>query len=141
MDKYDFKRAGINVLTGLGLITAGTGAAGGCATGCVGVGLVGKIISVGLASATCALAGEVVDHLPYLSTAVPQGLEFMANMFYDAHIAEKLTGNMDKLGAGLGFFGSVAGSYFRSSQTNNVNQEKKKEDDEQSTVYGRNRIR
>lgn len=55
-------------------------------------------ISIGIA----ALAGEVMDHVPYVSKAVPEAIKGLTN-------SEYFYGNLDKLGAVLGF----VGYYFR----------------------------
>ena len=57
-------------------------------------GIVGLGVTVGLA----ALAGEVMDHIPYISTAVPEAIRGLTN-------SEYFYGNLDKLGATLGFVG------------------------------------
>ena len=56
------------------------------------------LVWVAGSAALGALAGEIVDHIPYLNYAIPKSLEeiLKTNYFY---------GNLDKLGATLGFIG------------------------------------
>ncbi len=60
--------------------------------------LVGKILGLGITVTFAALAGEVMDHVPYISTAVPEAIKGLTNSGY-------FYGNLDKLGAALGFIG------------------------------------
>jgi len=82
---------------------AGITAAGGTL---VGLGGVAVLIGAAGSAALGALAGEIVDHIPYLNYAIPKTLEeiFKTNYFY---------GNLDKLGATLGFIGGFFKSYIR----------------------------
>ena len=78
----------------------------------IGVGALGAAIVVGgtiLGTATGAGIGEVIDHVPYLSRAIPDGISLTASYFNsEAAQASKdyLDGNLDKLGASLGFVGT-----------------------------------
>jgi hypothetical protein len=60
----------------------------------VGVNAIGLGVAIGAA----ALVGEAMDHAPYISTAVPEAIEQLTR-------SEYFHGNLDKLGAALGFIG------------------------------------
>jgi hypothetical protein len=62
----------------------------------VGLGAVLIFISATLGAFVGALFGEILDHTPYLSTAISETLNA-------AFHTEYFTGNLDKLGATLGF--------------------------------------
>lgn len=55
-----------------------------------------------------AIGGEILDHLPYLKHAIPNGFYYLAN-YISPDAAEKakiaLQGNLDKVGAVMGFLG------------------------------------
>ena len=55
-----------------------------------------------------AIGGEILDHLPYLKHAIPNGFYYLAN-YISPDAAEKakiaLLGNLDKVGAVMGFLG------------------------------------
>jgi len=55
-------------------------------------------IGLGVAIGAAALVGEAMDHIPYISTAVPEAIEQIIR-------SEYFHGNLDKLGAVLGFIG------------------------------------
>jgi len=59
---------------------------------------VSGIIGLGVGVGIAAFIGEAMDHVPYISTAVPEALKGLTNSDY-------FHGNLDKLGAALGFFG------------------------------------
>jgi len=56
------------------------------------------IAGLGITVGVAALAGEAMDHVPYISTAVPEAIKGLTN-------SEYFYGNLDKLGAALGFIG------------------------------------
>jgi hypothetical protein len=62
----------------------------------VGLGTVLIIINATLGAFVGALSGEILDHTPYLSTAISETLNTVFHTEY-------FTGNLDKLGATLGF--------------------------------------
>ncbi len=79
----------------------------------VGVGAVS--ILMGLAArvtigdaALGALCGEILDRTPYLKHAIPDGLNYLA-MYITPETAKQaktaLEGNLDKVGAAMGFIG------------------------------------
>jgi hypothetical protein len=55
-------------------------------------------IGLGLATGIAAVMGEAMDHVPYINTAVPEAINQIAKTEY-------FHGNLDKLGAALGFLG------------------------------------
>jgi len=65
------------------------------------------IASAAAGSAFGAIGGEILDHIPYLKRAIPEGIGYLAN-YINPESAEKATtalkGNLDKIGAALGFF-------------------------------------
>jgi hypothetical protein len=65
----------------------------------IGAGLV--LLNVTLGAFVGALFGEIIDHIPYLNTAISDTLNVMFHTNY-------FTGNLDKVGATLGF---VAGFF------------------------------
>jgi hypothetical protein len=66
---------------------------------------------VGISTATTALIGETMDQLPYFHSAIPSGIDLAINLFHNVDIKDNLHGNLDKLGAGIGFIGTMAKSY------------------------------
>ncbi len=56
------------------------------------------IAGVSLTVAFAALTGEVMDHMPYISTVIPEAIGGLTN-------SEYFSGNLDKFGALLGFTG------------------------------------
>ena len=86
-------------------------------TALVGTGLVcGVLVEcalVGLSSCTGAVVGsaigECLDHIPYLNYAIPQGIAYLGNAFSDQNTVKDtvqyLYGNLDKVGAAVGFIG------------------------------------
>jgi len=60
---------------------------------------VAEIMFLATTVGIAALAGEVMDHIPYISKAIPEVLEELTN-------SEYFHGNLDKLGATLGFVGN-----------------------------------
>ena len=65
-----------------------------------------------------AVCGEILDYIPYLKDAIPQGLGLLFNFFSLENTLPAcniLKGNLDKLGAALGFIGG----FFRTSMSNN----------------------
>ncbi len=105
-------------LEGVGLIALiGTG--GAISTG-IGATVAAAFLPGIMGSAIGGLSGEILDHIPYLNTAIPEGFAYLGNVFTDQNTIEEatkyLTGNLDKVGAGLGF----SGAYFRSRTRVNV---------------------
>lgn len=75
-----------------------------------GVAAVGGVIVGGTVLGTAAGAGmgEIIDHVPYFNRAIPNGIGYIANYFNPEAARtgrELLYGNLDKLGAALGFVG------------------------------------
>ena len=66
-----------------------------------------------LSTAVGAFMGEILDHIPYFNTAIPKAIEELTRSSY-------FYGNLDKLGAALGFIGSFFRAYTPShkSRTN-----------------------
>ena len=56
-----------------------------------------------------AIGGEILDHMPYLNHAIPEGIAYLGNAFSDQDTVEEATqylqGNLDKVGAAMGFLG------------------------------------
>ncbi len=56
-----------------------------------------------------ALAGQICDVVPYVKHAIPEGIGYIAQYISDAetakHATQALYGNLDKVGAALGFTG------------------------------------
>ena len=75
-------------------VSAAAGIVGGVAIATIGGAAVG------------ALCGEILDHIPYLSHAIPEGLYYLTN-YINPDAAEyaktALEGNLDKVGAAIGF--------------------------------------
>ncbi len=100
-----FERAGDYAQLG-GLVVGGTAAVTALLGGTI---IVGSIVG----TAGGALMGEVLDHVPYFKHAIPDGIFYVANYFDPEHARqarEVLYGNLDKLGATLGFIGGFARS-------------------------------
>ena len=57
-----------------------------------------KILVLGLTVGAAAVAGEVMDHIPYVSTAIPEAIRALTN-------SEYFYGNLDKLAAAACFVG------------------------------------
>ena len=78
---------------------------------------VAGIINSILGAAIGALCGEILDHIPYLNHAIPEGLYYLANYINPSaaeYARNVLVGNLDKVGAVLGFIcGFVALSKVR----------------------------
>ncbi len=73
----------------------------------VGAGGAAILIVASAAGATLgALAGEILDNVPYIRHAIPEGMCYLAN-FINPDTAEKaknaMYGNLDKVGAAVGF--------------------------------------
>jgi len=49
------------------------------------------------------LGGEIIDNLPYLSEAIPEGIERLRRILDGDHKYFYLEGNLDKIGAVVGF--------------------------------------
>jgi len=72
----------------------------------------GGLIVGGLICATAinagigAITGEVLDHVPYLNHAIPEGIAYIGNAFTDQNTvnetAQYLQGNLDKVCALIG---------------------------------------
>ncbi len=66
------------------------------------------ITGAAIGSITGSFVGEVLDHLPYLKHAIPEGLSYLAN-YINPEAAKQakiaLEGNLDKVGAAMGFIG------------------------------------
>jgi len=56
------------------------------------------VAGVSIAVTFAALTGEVMDHVPYISTVIPEALNGLTN-------SEYFSGNLDKFAALLGFTG------------------------------------
>lgn len=67
------------------------------------------ILSVTVGAGVGAITGEILDHLPYLRHAIPEGIAYLGNAFTDQDTIQKakqcLDGNLDKVGAAVGFIG------------------------------------
>ena len=70
----------------------------------VGLGAGFIFLSATLGALIGALFGEILDHTPYLNTAISETLNTIFHTDY-------FTGNLDKLGATLGFFSGFFKSY------------------------------
>jgi len=75
----------------------------------VGLGAGFIFLSATLGALIGALFGEILDHTPYLNTAISETLNTMFHTNY-------FTGNLDKLGATLGFIGGFFKSYHLKSE-------------------------
>jgi len=66
------------------------------------------VVSSTAGAAVGSLCGEILDHIPYLNRAIPEGLYYLAN-YINPDAAEyaktDLEGNLDKVGAAMGFIG------------------------------------
>jgi len=88
-------------------------------TGAVAVGGV-IIIGAIIGSVIGALCGEILDHVPYLNNAIPEGLGYLGSCISGENTeteVEALKGNLDKLGAALGFIGGFFKSTFEVSKS------------------------
>lgn len=87
-------------------------AAGGVVAVTAGLIIAAPIIGCGIG----ALCGEVLDHTPYFKKAIPEGIAYLTG-YINPEASEKskvlLQGNLDKVGAALGFIGG----FFKSSYT------------------------
>jgi CTP-dependent riboflavin kinase len=70
----------------------------------LGAGLI--FLSATLGALIGALFGEILDHTPYLNTAISETLNTMFHTNY-------FTGNLDKLGATIGFVGGFFKDYLK----------------------------
>lgn len=53
-----------------------------------------------------ALTGQILDWIPYLNNAIPEGMGYLENILHEGnYIKENLQGNIDKVGAVVGFLG------------------------------------
>ena len=81
---------------GTGVLVGGIGAA---------VVVVASVAGAGFG----AIGGEILDHVPYLNHAIPEGIAYIGNAFSDQdtvkNAKEYLQGNLDKVGAAMGFLG------------------------------------
>jgi CTP-dependent riboflavin kinase len=80
----------------------------------IGIALVGLgagfiFLSATLGALIGALFGEILDHTPYLNTAISETLNTIFHTDY-------FTGNLDKLGATLGFVGGFFKGYHLKSE-------------------------
>lgn len=103
-DRKGMKYGHATLDTGLVEDEAGEGA---IVAGVIGTAIVATLITPILYAGFGALFGEILDHVPYFDKAVPQGIDSM--MPGDQSM---LAGNIDKMGAALGF----GGSFFRSGK-------------------------
>jgi hypothetical protein len=75
------------------------------------------VLAATVGSATVgAICGEVLDYVPYLSSAIPEGIEYLArfvNPETTQEVRVTLQGNLDKVGAAAGF----VGGFFRTNHT------------------------
>ena len=66
-----------------------------------------------------ALGGEILDHIPYLNQAIPKGVAYLGNAFSDSdttqQVMDYLNGNLDKVGACMGFLGGFVKSTLSNS--------------------------
>jgi hypothetical protein len=94
------------------LKTTGKVLAIGAGTSLVTAGLI--ILGASVGSAVGAIGGEILDHIPYLKKAIPDGIGYLTNYINpDATVNAQaaLYGNLDKIGAAMGFIGG----FYRSS--------------------------
>ncbi|HLC97962.1 MAG TPA: hypothetical protein VJC21_04240 [Candidatus Nanoarchaeia archaeon] len=88
-------------------------------TGVIVGGVAGVVVVVGasVGAAFGALGGQVLDWIPYLNTAIPEGIAYLGNAVSDTDTTQDtlryLEGNLDKVGAVMGF----VGGYLKSSTT------------------------
>ena len=70
------------------------------------------LYGTGIAIAAGAITGEVLDWIPYISNAIPQGIAYVGNAFTDTdstqRTVELLSGNLDKVGAATGMLRGVS---------------------------------
>ncbi len=91
--------------------------------GAIGIG-VGAALMAAHASAGAAfgaIAGQILDWMPYFNHAIPEGIAYVGNAIFGQDAAptiEYLQGNLDKVGAAAGFLGG----FVRAKQSNKVNQ-------------------
>lgn len=70
----------------------------------------GTILSATTAgTAIGALGGQILDWVPYVNKAIPKGIAYLGNAFSEGDTTEQtlkyLYGNLDKVGACMGFLG------------------------------------
>ncbi|MBI1969029.1 hypothetical protein HYS49_03905 [Candidatus Woesearchaeota archaeon] len=88
-------------------------------TGVIVAGVSGVVVMLGasVGAAFGALGGQILDWVPYLNHAIPEGLAYLGNAVSDTDTTQDtlryLDGNLDKVGAVLGF----VGVYIRSNMT------------------------
>ena len=90
-----------------------------------GLSLLGLVIS----SAVGACGGEILGHRPYLKRAIPEGIGYLTHYINpDATMKAKtaLQGNLDKVGALIGFFAYKPYRLYISHTRNEVKEENKK---------------
>ena len=70
-----------------------------------GVLVIGSTLGAGIG----AVCGQILDWVPYLNHAIPEGVAYLGNAFGDTdntrEVIGTLEGNLDKVGAGMGFVG------------------------------------
>ena len=88
--------------TGYTILGTGVGVAG--VVGVGGLTVAGTVLGTGIGAGM----GEILDHVPYFNHAIPDGVGYIAN-YFNPETAQRgrelLYGNLDKLGAALGFIG------------------------------------
>ncbi len=83
-------------------------------TGVAAVGAGVVVIGATLGAGVGAVCGEILDHVPYLNHAIPEGIGYLSNYIKPENVREAqntLQGNLDKVGAAMGF----VGGFYRSS--------------------------
>jgi hypothetical protein len=71
--------------------------------------LIGSALIVSAPILLGAGIGELFDNMPYFRQAIPKGIELIADSLssHESHISEHLSGNLDKVGASIGFVSNI----------------------------------
>jgi len=83
-----------------------------------------RFIAYSIAVATAgAIAGEILDHLPYLSESIPKGLDIAANSMSRTGVTRDVYNmvyqNLDKVGSFVGLVSGVAASKLNGNKKKN----------------------
>ena len=80
-----------------------------------GIGGVAVMFGASVGAAFGALGGQILDWIPYLNSAIPEGIAYLGNAVSDTDTTQDtlrhLEGNLDKVGAAMGFVGGYLKSH------------------------------